>query len=225
MWPVAVGARHLMLNRRASDPNRLRFPSRLTGSHPRGLKPEHEFLDMPQERLPVPTEADGCQVVHPEVMGASSRPPRLKRVLWHLRYRGVIWAVREAMARTQLFPRRYEEESATISRSDSSGSKPLRLTEGEWVEVRSEAEIRKILDSAGRTAGLTFMPEMWRLCGQRFRVYKKLTRFISDTTGELRSIRDTVLLEGVVCDGSAHLGCQRSCFFWWREAWLKRVEP
>jgi len=47
---------------------------------------------------------------------------------------------------------------------------------------------------------------------------------IIETTGELRKIRTpTVLLEGVFCDGRAHGNCDRSCFCFWREAWLKRV--
>lgn len=128
------------------------------------------------------------------------------------------------MMRIRLVSKSCTEGPASIARSVPSRIEPLGLAEGECVEVRSEAEIRATLDAAGGTAGLTFMPEMWGFCGQRFRVYKRLTRFVSDTTGELRSIKDTVLLEGVVCDGSAHLGCQRSCFLWWREAWLKRVE-
>jgi hypothetical protein len=35
----------------------------------------------------------------------------------------------------------------------------------------------------------------------------------------------TVFLEGVYCDGKRHNDCDRSCLLFWREAWLKRVEP
>jgi hypothetical protein len=35
----------------------------------------------------------------------------------------------------------------------------------------------------------------------------------------------TVLLDGVMCDGTEHGGCDRSCFLFWREEWLKRVTP
>jgi hypothetical protein len=35
----------------------------------------------------------------------------------------------------------------------------------------------------------------------------------------------TVHLEGVRCDGSAHGGCQAGCLIFWKEGWLKRVEP
>ncbi len=48
-----------------------------------------------------------------------------------------------------------------------------RLRAGELVEVRSKAEILMTLDQHGRLDGLPFMPEMFRYCGQRFRVYKR----------------------------------------------------
>jgi len=67
---------------------------------------------------------------------------------------------------------------------------------------------------------------MRKYCGKRFRVYKRLEKIILETTGELRTVRTpTVLLEEVFCDGEAHGGCDRSCFCFWREAWLKRVTP
>ena len=52
-----------------------------------------------------------------------------------------------------------------------------------------------------------------------------LEKIIIETTGEMRPISTpTVLLEGVFCDGSAHGGCDRTCFCFWREGWLKRVK-
>ncbi len=34
---------------------------------------------------------------------------------------------------------------------------------------------------------------------------------------------NTVLLEGIRCDGSGHGGCQAGCMIFWKEAWLKRA--
>ncbi|UCE95195.1 MAG: hypothetical protein JSV51_05520 [Candidatus Bathyarchaeota archaeon] len=101
--------------------------------------------------------------------------------------------------------------------------KALRLHPGELVEVLSEEKIQSTLDSKARLRGLVFMPEMRKYCGKQFRVYKRLERIILESTGEIRSIKDTVLLEGVVCSGEDHFGCDRSCYCFWREAWLKRV--
>ncbi len=40
---------------------------------------------------------------------------------------------------------------------------------------------------------------------------------------EQRRVRNTVLLDSVFCRGEG-LGCDRSCFHMWREAWLRRVD-
>jgi hypothetical protein len=39
-----------------------------------------------------------------------------------------------------------------------------------------------------------------------------------------RRMEDTVYLEDLRCDGSAHGGCQAGCRLYWKEAWLRRVE-
>lgn len=92
------------------------------------------------------------------------------------------------------------------------------------VEVKTEQGIMETLDDKGKNNGLQFMPEMRKYCSQRFKVYKRVEVIILETTGEHRRMKNTVLLEGVICDGSEHHGCDRSCFHYWREAWLKRVE-
>jgi len=100
----------------------------------------------------------------------------------------------------------------------------LNLVTGEYAEVRSLKEIFSTLDTHGKLRGLRFTPEMAKFCEMRFRVYKKLDRILLEATGELRRIKTpTYLLEGVFCDGKAHGGCDRSCFCFWREEWLRRV--
>jgi hypothetical protein len=65
---------------------------------------------------------------------------------------------------------------------------------------------------------------MMKFCGGRFQVYKNLDKIILETTGELRRIKTpTVILKDAFCDGKAHGECDRSCFCFWREEWLKRV--
>lgn len=110
------------------------------------------------------------------------------------------------------------------------GSRPnaetdnLNLQPGELVEVRTLNEILDTLDEKRKLNGLGFFCEMWKFCGRRFRVHKRVNKIILETTGESRKMRmPTVLLEGVFCDGRYHGGCDRSCFCYWREAWLKRV--
>jgi hypothetical protein len=102
----------------------------------------------------------------------------------------------------------------------------LGLRVGELVEVRSEEEILATLDDNGELDALPFMPEMLEHCGERFTVYK-VAHKLCDTmnaTG-MRRMRDAVHLAGVRCDGRAHGGCQTACLIYWKEAWLRRVDP
>jgi hypothetical protein len=103
----------------------------------------------------------------------------------------------------------------------------LGLRVGEWVAVRSAAEILATLDQNGELDGLPFMPEMLAFCGQRLRVYRSAHKTCDTITGSLvaRRMERCVHLEGVRCDGSAHGGCQAGCLMFWKEAWLKRAEP
>lgn len=102
----------------------------------------------------------------------------------------------------------------------------LNLRVGELVEVRSEEEILATLDEKGELDNLPFMPEMLRMCGQRFRVHKVAHKLCDTISGSgMRRMERAVHLAGARCDGSAHGGCQTACSLYWKEAWLKRVEP
>ena len=97
----------------------------------------------------------------------------------------------------------------------------LHLQRGDVVQVKSEREIRETLDEHGRHRGLLWMPGMARFCGKTYKVHKRVETIMLESTGELRKIRNTVLLENVMCEDL--YGCDRSCFHYWREAWLRRV--
>ena len=75
----------------------------------------------------------------------------------------------------------------------------------------------------GTLDGLPFMPEMLKYCGRTLPVAQR-----ADTTcagaGVVRRMHDTVHLQRVRCDGSAHDGCQAACLMFWKEAWLERAE-
>jgi hypothetical protein len=102
----------------------------------------------------------------------------------------------------------------------------LNLRPGELVEVRSEAEILATLDANGRLDGQPFMPEMVEYCGKQFRVYLRSDKTCDTITKTgARRMWNTVHLDELRCNGSGHDGCQARCLFYWKEAWLKRVEP
>jgi len=100
------------------------------------------------------------------------------------------------------------------------------LRHGVVVEVRSETEILATLDKEGALDALPFMPEMLQYLGRRFVVYGRAEK-ICDTikTYTSRKMSNTVILEDLRCDGSAHDGCQSECRLFWKESWLRRVVP
>ncbi len=100
----------------------------------------------------------------------------------------------------------------------------LGLQPGEWVQVKSEADILDTLDPGRRHRGLIFLPEMSRYCGRRFRVFKRVERIFLEESKQIRTLGNTVLLEGIHCAG-AGLGCDKACMLYWREAWLSRSSP
>jgi len=149
----------------------------------------------------------------------------VKKLVWAVRRKGLRWAMERIAARVR---------PAASQRARSPGRQPhgevraeldeaLNLQPGEMIEVKTEEEIRATLDAAGRNRGLLWMRGMDRYCGKRYRVYRRVNVILLESTGQLRKMKNTVLLEGLMCDGSEFFGCDRSCFYYWREAWLRRV--
>ena len=102
----------------------------------------------------------------------------------------------------------------------------LGLQAGEWVEIRTEAEILQTLDAAGRNRGLVCDRGLTQYAGRQYQVRTRLDRMISEATGEMRPMEGTVILEGLhcICWWRRVGGCPRDDFMWWREIWLKRPE-
>jgi hypothetical protein len=178
-------------------------------------------------------ESEACQYYYKDMVEATLPDSRLalplrrrwwnlKRDVWYLSVLGPQGFVRKMLPHSRL--RRFAPNQKPVGDRAGRSIRGLNLRQSEIVEVRSVKEIFATLNGEGKLRGLRFTPEMQRFCGRRFRVYKTLERIVLEATGELRKIRTpTVLLEGVFCDGSAHGGCDRSCFCFWREEWLKKV--
>jgi hypothetical protein len=60
-------------------------------------------------------------------------------------------------------------------------------------------------------------------CGRRYQVGATLEKIISEQTGEMVPLRNTVILDGVTCQGHCAQNCPRNNYLYWREIWLKRV--
>jgi hypothetical protein len=106
-------------------------------------------------------------------------------------------------------------------------SKPLDrpLQPGDRVRIRSRAEIEQTNNQWNELKGCGFMEEMWPYCGTEQVVMKRVERFLDESTYRMQKTRGLVLLQGLMCAGTIDFGrCDRSCFFFWREEWLERIE-
>jgi hypothetical protein len=101
----------------------------------------------------------------------------------------------------------------------------MRMCAGDWVEVLSKEDILRTLDKNGRLDGLPFMPQMFKYCGQRFRIYKRAYKTCDTVSGHYtgRRLQDGFHLS-LRCDGQAYGGCQAGCLIFWKSAWLKPVD-
>jgi len=100
----------------------------------------------------------------------------------------------------------------------------LNLQPGELVEIKSKDEILATLDQNFKNRGLEFTAEMSKYCGKRYRVLRRLDKMYVEEAGIMRQITNTVLLDGVTCDGTEHAGCLRNCYCFCREIWVRRVQ-
>jgi hypothetical protein len=101
----------------------------------------------------------------------------------------------------------------------------MKVRAGDWIEVLSKEEILRTLDKNGRLDELPFMPQMFKYCGQRFRVYKTAHKTCDTVSGKYaaRRLEDGYHLN-LRCDGQAYGGCQAGCLIFWKAAWLKPVD-
>lgn len=96
---------------------------------------------------------------------------------------------------------------------------------GDAVWVRSREEIQATLGNWNNLKGCSFMEEMWQFCGTRQRVFKHVSRFLDERDYHTKKVQGVYLLENAICQGTVDFGpCDRSCFFFWREEWLKKLE-
>ncbi len=146
----------------------------------------------------------------------------IQKHLWRLAVFGTKTYVPRILHCTRTKRKGIDNSSKNLQKRSDKGR--MSFKKGDLVEVKSFEEIFETLDKEGRHRGLSFTKEMIQFCGKQFKVFKRLERIVLESTGEMRIMRTpTILLEGVFCDGSAHGNCDRSCFAFWRDVWLKPV--
>jgi hypothetical protein len=117
------------------------------------------------------------------------------------------------------------ETGRDLSLSSAMAPPATALKAGDLVQVRSREEIEATLDDTNELRGCLFISEMWAYCGTKQRVLKPMDMFLDERDYRVHRCRGIVLLEGAICQGTAYpKGCDRSCFFFWREEWLEKIE-
>ena len=118
-------------------------------------------------------------------------------------------------------PREEKEMSADKAKATSV---PV-LQAGDLVRVRSKDEIQTTLNRWNQLRGCSFMEEMAPYCNTTQRVYKRIEKFLDERDYLMKKTRGIVILEGVFCQGTRDFGvCDRTCFFFWREEWLEKID-
>jgi hypothetical protein len=126
-------------------------------------------------------------------------------------------------------PHFFAHEEKPESRESSGGRKDQResFRNGDPVEIRSWPEIKATLDENWCTGGLAFMEGMQQYCGRRTRVFKRIRTIYDEKREKMIKVRNAYLLEGIICDGRGAFdkeGCDKSCLYFWKDRWLRKVE-
>jgi hypothetical protein len=100
----------------------------------------------------------------------------------------------------------------------------IPFAKGDWVKVRSREEILSTLDPFKELKGCAFLPGMYQYCGTQQRVLRSMRYFMDERDYKLKKARGVILLENIICNGTATFGeCDRCCFLFWREEWLEKA--
>lgn len=122
----------------------------------------------------------------------------------------------------------YPDIPDAIPKGQRTPHEALELKPGEWVRIKSLAEIRATTSGGGFNRGMRFDVEMAKYCGNTYRVASRVDQIINEKTGKMmRMTYPCIILENVFCRAECtpdRLGCPRAVQTYWREIWLRRVE-
>lgn len=123
----------------------------------------------------------------------------------------------------------FPEIQGKIPSGEPTPMEKLDLQPGEWVEVKSPQEIAATITPSGFNRGMRYDPEMLKYCTERYRVQKRISRLINEKNGKMTVMKTPCIqLENVYCRAEfteKRLGCPRAINTYWREIWLKRIDP
>jgi hypothetical protein len=169
---------------------------------------------------------DGCQIpcVPKFSIGLALVPERsfIKRIK---RFLAAPWNhyVKKWLKRAYYLSMRWSGVSARqITANKFAPASPFM--DGDLVRVRSREEILATLDPFNELKGCAFLQKMYQYCDTQQRVFKSMHSFLDERDYKLKKVRGVILLENIICTGTAAFGqCDRCCFLFWREEWLEKI--
>lgn len=121
----------------------------------------------------------------------------------------------------------YPLRTGTIPLGQQTPVMDLNLQPGELVRIKPHEEILQTLNIGKKNRGMFWDAELVPFCGGTYRVLKRVTQILDETTGKMHYMKTPcVILDSVVCEAryaSCRMFCPRSIYPYWREIWLERV--
>jgi hypothetical protein len=103
---------------------------------------------------------------------------------------------------------------------------PTPLRAGDWVRVRSAAEIARTLDKNSKNKGLWFDRDMLKHCGSVYRVRGRIEKIIDIHSSAMIPMKTPcIALEDVHYSGEFQGFGEQHDYLYWREAWLEPTAP
>jgi len=100
------------------------------------------------------------------------------------------------------------------------------LQPGQWVRVRTSAEIARTLDQNSKNRGLWFDRDMLKHSGSLRRVRGRVHKIIDIHSGKMIPMKTAcIVLEGVHYSGEFQGFGEQHDYLYWREVWLEPVPP
>jgi hypothetical protein len=122
----------------------------------------------------------------------------------------------------------YPRRRGTVPSGQKTPRRPLHVSVGDLVQVRTYQEILSTLNGHNKNRGLFFDAEEVPYCGKTYRVRSHVTKIIDEKTGKMLTLKDrNVILEGVFCQArysDRRMFCPRAIYSYWRETWLSPGE-
>jgi hypothetical protein len=129
-----------------------------------------------------------------------------------------------SLLKRKFFDKTDSESDQVALPKDTSNKSTLQA--GDMVQILTYDEIKKNLNKDNKTQGLYFMTPMKKYCGKTSKVLKRVNCMFDEQSWGMIKIKNVVILEEVICDGkdmAPKEGCARSCFWFWKEAWLRKI--